>query len=305
MLTILLFGADGQVGWELRRSLSPLGRLIALSRNHVDFEDVSALRNIVYHHRPQIIVNAAAYTAVDKAESDVKTARRINAEAVGLLAFMAKEINAWFVHYSTDYVFDGKHEVAYREDHQPSPLNVYGQTKWEGEQLVQASECNHLLIRTSWVYSSRGNNFVHTMLRLAQERDSIKVVVDQIGAPTSAKLIADITALALQVIIKSSPDTAFQYTGIYHLSARGQTSWHGFATYIIEQAIVLGLPIKAHLNSIVPIATADYPMSAKRPANSLLNTSKLCDTFNVFLPAWEIQVNQAIVKILKKVSYES
>jgi dTDP-4-dehydrorhamnose reductase len=299
-MTILLLGANGQVGWELRRALIPLGNLIACGRNEANFEDLDALRQLVHQYRPQIIVNAAAYTAVDKAESNVKVARRINADAVDLLATEAKTINAWLIHYSTDYVFDGKHSGFYSEDDEPKPLNVYGQTKLEGEQLLQASRCNYLLFRTSWVYSARGSNFVRTILRLAQEKDKINVVSDQVGAPTSAEFIADITAIILHQIKKSAPDVVGQYSGIYHLSANGQTSWYGFAKCIIEQAIELGFSTRAPLNNLCSIATADYPLPALRPSNSLLNTSKLCGTFGVSFPYWEDQVRRVVTEFLQK-----
>lgn len=298
-MDILLFGANGQVGWELQRSLMPIGRLIACDRTHANFEDLDSLRQLVLEQKPKIIVNAAAYTAVDQAESNSPVARRINAEAVELLACEAKAIDAWLIHYSTDYVFDGKKLGAYNEKDEPNPLNVYGQTKLEGETLIQSSGCKHLIIRTSWVYATRGSNFVKTVLRLAQAQEILKFVSDQVGAPTSAELIADITAIALHQIIENQ-DLAYQYSGIYHLAASGKVSWHGFATYIIEQAKIAGLPMKTVLENIYPITTSEYPLPALRSANSVLNTNKLCDIFRVRLPEWELHVKRVLTELLQQ-----
>ena len=298
-MNILLLGANGQVGWELQRSLMSLGHLTICGRHEADFEDLNSLRTLVRQLKPHIIVNAAAYTAVDKAETNAKTAQRINAEAVEVLAAETKKLNALLIHYSTDHVFDGNKVDDYNEQDEANPRNVYGQTKLEGELAIQASGCNHLIFRTTWIYASRGTNFMRTILRLAQEQEKLTIVADQIGAPTSAELVADITALAIHQI-NERPNTAHEYNGVYHLSASGQTSWHGFAKHIIEKADSLGLPLKTTLNNISPITTGDYPLPALRPASSLLNTNKLCDRFGIRLPHWEGQVNRVLTAFLQQ-----
>lgn len=296
-MKMLLFGANGQVGWELRRSLLPLGELKACDRSAADLEDLDNLRAIVREIAPTIIVNAAAYTAVDNAESEPEKASRINAEAVELMANEAKRIDAWLVHYSTDYVFDGTKPEAYVETDEANPLSVYGKTKYQGEEAVRKSSCKHLIFRTSWVYASRGNNFAKTILRLASEREQLKVVADQVGAPTSAELIADVTAQALYQIIEDSTKTE-QVGGTYHLTAAGETSWHGYAQYVLATAIERGHKLKVQPEQIEPIATAEYPTPAKRPANSRLDTTKLCQTFGVATPPWEVQVERAVAEIV-------
>lgn len=301
MNKILLLGANGQVGWELQRSLAPLGELIVCTRQQADFTRPQSLARLVEQARPQIIVNAAAYTAVDKAESDEATARQVNAESVGVLARAAAERGAWLVHYSTDYVFNGQGTSPYRENDPTGPLSAYGRTKLEGERAVQRSACRHLILRTSWVYAARGGNFAKTMLRLAAERDELKVVADQFGAPTSAELIADVTA---QILRRLTHDQALAETasGVYHLVASGETSWHGYARFVIGRAAELGMPLKVMQDSIRAIATADFPVPAKRPANSRLDTDKLRKTFGIYLPAWEQHANRMLEEVIAGLS---
>jgi dTDP-4-dehydrorhamnose reductase len=289
MKKILLLGKDGQVGWELQRSLAPLGELVAYGRQQANFEDLDALRSLVRELAPDIIVNAAAYTAVDKAESEPERARRINVEAVGILAEEASRLNAWLVHYSTDYVFDGSKATPYTEDDRTHPLSVYGRTKLEGEQSIQACHRGHLIFRTSWVYGVRGSNFAKTMLRLAQEREELKVVADQFGAPTSAALIADVTALALHRVM-NMPGDADALAGVYHLVAGGRTSWHQYAQYVMELALARGMELKVQAHAVQPIAATAYPTPAERPYNSCLATDKLQRAFQVHLPDWRQHV---------------
>lgn len=296
-VTILLFGKGGQVGWELQRSLAPLGEVVAVDFDSSDlcgdFANPAGLAETVRQVKPSIIVNAAAHTAVDKAESEPELARTINATAPGIIAQEAQRLGAWMVHYSTDYVFDGSGEQAWTESDQPAPLSVYGQTKWEGEQLVAANCSKHLIFRTSWVYAARGGNFAKTMLRLAKERDSLSVIDDQIGAPTGADLLADITALALRQA-QTQPELA----GLYHLVASGYTSWHGYASLVIEQARQAGIVLKTAQNAIHKIATEAYPTPARRPINSRLDTSKLQTAFQVHLPAWQQGVTRMLTEII-------
>ena len=296
-MKVLLFGKNGQVGWELQRSLAPLGELVALgSSGHAglcgDLSDLAGLAETVFKVKPDVIVNAAAYTAVDKAESEPEQARLINALAPGVLADEAQKLGAWFVHYSTDYVFDGSGGQFWQEPDATGPLNVYGRTKLEGEQAV--TRCAKLLIfRTSWVYAARGANFAKTMLRLAQEREQLKVIDDQIGAPTGAELIADVTALALRAVLQK-PEQA----GIYHLAAGGEVSWFDYARFVIEQARQRGLPIKVAPEAIEPIPTRAYPLPAKRPHNSRLDTRKLKQSFDLALPDWRVGVTRVLGEVL-------
>ncbi|MDO8457032.1 MAG: dTDP-4-dehydrorhamnose reductase [Burkholderiaceae bacterium] len=294
---ILLFGKGGQVGWELQRSLSPLGELVAVDFESTDlcgdFTNLAGLADTVRQVQPTIIVNAAAHTAVDKAESEPELAQTINASAPGIIAQEAQRLGAWMVHYSTDYVFDGSGNQAWLESDTPAPLSVYGQTKWEGEQLVAANCSKHLIFRTSWVYAARGANFAKTMLRLAKERDSLTVIDDQIGAPTGADLLADITALALRQV-KAQPDLA----GLYHLVAHGYTSWHGYAEFVIEHARRAGVTLKTPQNAINKIATQAYPTPARRPINSRLDTSKLQTVFDLHLPPWQQGVARMLTEII-------
>lgn len=294
-MNILLLGKRGQVGWELLRSLSPLGNVIAPDRKNEnlcgDLMDLSGLRETVRKVRPSLIVNAAAYTAVDKAEEERDLATKINAEAPALLAEEARALGALLVHYSTDYVFDGQDSKPRLETEQPAPLNHYGASKLAGEQAIQASGCNHLIFRTSWVYASRGHNFLASMQRLIQEREALSIVSDQVGAPTSAELIADLTALASLKALNNP-----ELSGLYHLVASGETSWHNYAITVAEWLRSNGIAIRAELSNIKPIPTADYPTPAKRPLNSRLDTTKLRATFNVSLPSWQFGVERALIE---------
>jgi dTDP-4-dehydrorhamnose reductase len=294
-MKVLLFGKNGQVGWQLQRALAPLGHLVALDRYDAggDLSQPEALASRVRAEHPDVIVNAAAYTAVDKAESETELARTINATAPGVLAAEARCLNAWLVHYSTDYVFDGSGTDARDEEAPTGPLNVYGRTKLEGEHLIRASGCRHLILRTSWVYAARGGNFARTMLRLAAERDRLTVIDDQIGAPTGADLLADLTAHALRVAA-SQPDVA----GTYHAVAAGQTSWHGYTKFVIEWVRQHGQALKVAAQAIEPIATSQYPTPAQRPLNSRLSTDKLRRNFGVHLPPWQAGVERMLREVL-------
>jgi dTDP-4-dehydrorhamnose reductase len=293
LMKILLLGKGGQVGWELQRALAPLGDVVALDHDstelHGNFAQPEALAQTVRAVRPQLIVNAAAHTAVDKAESEPELARAINATAPGVLAREAAALGATLVHYSTDYVFDGSGSQARDEQAATNPLSVYGATKLEGEQLVQASGCRHLIFRTSWVYAARGGNFAKTMLRLAAERDALNVIDDQIGAPTGADLLADVTAHAVRSLA-TQPDLA----GLYHLVAGGETSWYDYARLAIEWARTHGLPIRVASDAVRPIPTADYPTPAVRPLNSRLSTAKLQQAFGLTLPPWDAGVRRML-----------
>ena len=296
-MNILLLGKGGQVGWELQRSLSVLGQVTALdfdSTEHCgDFSNPAGLADTVRALRPDIIVNAAAHTAVDKAESEPDFARTLNATAPGVLAQEAARLGAWLVHYSTDYVFDGSGTRPWVETDAPAPLSVYGRTKLEGEQRIQQSGCKHLILRTSWVYAARGGNFAKTMLRLAQERERLTVIDDQWGAPTGAELIADVTAHAIAQT-RQQPGKA----GIYHLAPAGETTWHAYAKYVIAQASQAQPAIKIKATEIAPIPTSTYPTSARRPHNSRLNTHKLQTAFGLHLPPWQDGVRRMLAEIL-------
>jgi dTDP-4-dehydrorhamnose reductase len=297
-MKILLFGKNGQVGWELQRSLAPLGELVILDRHSKDFcgdlSDLDGIRDTVQKVRPQVIVNAAAYTAVDKAESDAGTAHTVNAEAPGVLAQAADAAGAWLVHYSTDYVFDGSGSKPWEETDPTGPLSVYGRTKLEGEQRIAARCARHLILRTSWVYAARGGNFAKTMLRLAAERDRLTVVSDQFGAPTGADLLADVTAHMLRSAL-SGPAAGF--AGIYHVAAAGETSWHGYARFVLDCAAESGRALKASPGNVDPVATSAFPTPAQRPHNSRLNTAKLRGAFGLQLPAWQQGVARMLAEI--------
>jgi dTDP-4-dehydrorhamnose reductase len=296
-MKILLLGKDGQVGWELQRALAPLGTLHAHGRADGNLFDLDALRTLVHDSAPDVIVNAAAYTAVDKAETDEAAADKINREAVGLLAQEASALNAWLVHYSTDYVFNGEKSEPYLETDSADPQSVYGRTKEAGEAAIRASGCRHLIFRTSWVFAARGGNFAKTMLRLAKEKDQLKVVGDQHGAPTGAELIADITALCIYRLAFDKA-LAGKASGTYHLVAEGNTTWHGYAKFVIGLAQELGVDMKISADGVKAITTADYPVPAKRPANSRLATQKLRDTFGVALPNWQVHVSRLVSEIV-------
>ncbi len=279
-MNILLTGRNGQVGWELQRALLPLGRIHACDRRELDLADAGAVRRMLNDVRPDVIVNAAAYTAVDKAESEAELAHAINAAAPALLAEEAGRHGALLIHYSTDYVFDGAKAAPYTETDPTNPLGAYGRSKLAGEAGIRASGAEHLIFRTSWVYSSRGSNFLRTILRLAAEREELCVVADQIGAPTWARFLAEATAQALMQAMRERRDSAFE-SGVFHLAAAGETSWHGFASAIVKSCG--GLRVKA----VTPITTAEYPLPAPRPANSRLNTGAFRARFGLELPDWE------------------
>ena len=298
-MKILLFGKGGQVGWELQRSLAVLGEVVALDFSSVglcgNFADLAGLAATIRQVAPDVIVNAAAHTAVDKAESEPDLARTLNALAPGVLADEAQKLGAWLVHYSTDYVFDGSGNTPWRETDATGPLSVYGQTKLDGEQAV-ARCTRHLIFRTSWVFAARGGNFAKTMLRLAREREQLSVIADQFGAPTGAELLADVTAHALRSVL-SEPESS-RLAGLYHLVAAGETSWHGFACHVLERAQARGQTLKAGPANVLAIGTADYPTPAKRPFNSRLDTTRLRTAFGLHLPDWRIGVDRMLDEIL-------
>ena len=298
-MKILLLGKNGQVGWALQRSLAPLGELVALdsqSQTHCgDLSNLKGLAQTVRDVAPDVIVNAAAYTAVDKAENEPVLAHTINALALSVLAQEAKRIGAWLIHFSTDYVFDGSGDKPWLETDATGPLSVYGVTKLAGEQAIVASACKHLIFRTSWVYGARGNNFAKTMLKLAQERDSLKVVNDQMGAPTGADLLADVTAHAIRTALHKP-----NVSGLYHLVASGETSWHEYACFVIDFARQAGLEVKVAQTAIQAVPSSEFATAAKRPLNSRLNTSKLVQTFDLHLPNWQTGVTRMMVEVLQK-----
>lgn len=289
-MKILLFGKNGQVGWELQRALSPLGDVIAMGRETANFLAPDSLRELVRASKPDWVVNAAAYTAVDKAESESGAAFTVNAESVAVLAQEARRIGAKLVHYSTDYVYDGTKSAAYLETDKVNPLSVYGKSKLAGEEAIRISGCEHLIFRTSWVFAPKGGNFIKTMLRLAAEREHLRVVADQFGAPTSAELIADTTAHCLQAVATSASNA----WGTYHLVARGETSWHGYACHVIQGALKRGAVLTATPETVAPISTEEFPVAATRPKNSRLNTDKIEIQFKLHMPDWRIHVERML-----------
>lgn len=303
-MKILLFGTDGQVGWELQRSLAPLGELVVMGLDPStnpgglcgDFRQLDALAETVRTVRPDVIVNAAAHTAVDKAESEPDFARLLNAQAPGVLADEAQKLGAWLIHYSTDYVFDGSGDQAWKEGDATGPLSVYGQTKLEGERAVMHCQ-RHLIFRTSWVYAARGGNFAKTMLRLAKERETLQVIDDQFGAPTGADLIADVTAHAIRQVMAGEGGGNSALAGIYHLVAGGVTSWHSYAKYVIALAQSAQPATKIVANEVRAVPTSAFPTPAKRPHNSRLDTTKLQTTFGLHLPHWQAGVTRMLSEI--------
>lgn len=299
-MKILLLGCNGQVGWELQRSLQPLGEVVAC-----DFDSAGALRAdftrpaevaaLVDAFRPQVIVNSAAHTAVDKAEAEAELARLVNATSVGALAERARAHDALLLHYSTDYVYDGSGSTPREETAPTGPLSVYGRTKLEGEELVRASGCRHVILRTSWVYAARGHNFIRTMLRLAAERDALSVIDDQVGAPTGADLLADVTA---QIISRLQAGQGA--AGTYHCVAAGETSWFDYARFVIEWARVNGQPVKVAAEAIRPVPTSAYPTPARRPLNSRLSTARLQQAFSLTLPPWQVGVERMLREICNR-----
>ena len=297
-MKILLLGKNGQIGWELQRALAPLGEVVALDRHspgelRADFAEPESLAAVVRTVAPNIIVNAAAHTAVDKAESEPALAQAVNATAPAVLAREAHALGAWLLHYSSDYVFDGSGTTPWAEGSPTGPLSVYGRTKLEGEQAIRASGCRHLILRTSWVYGARGGNFARTMLKLALERERLTVIADQIGVPTGADLLADITAHALRYALQR-PDVE----GTYHAVAQGETSWHGYASHVIAFARALGQPIRVQPEAIEAVPTSAFPTPARRPNNSRMDTHKLRSTFGLALPPWQAGVERMLTEVL-------
>jgi len=297
-MKIMLTGANGQVGWELARSLMPLGEVVALTRNQCDLSRPETIPGVVQQIKPDIIVNAAAYTAVDKAEQEEALATTINGTAVGVLAEQAKAHNALLIHYSTDHVFDGTKPTPYTEDDTPNPVNAYGRSKLVGEQAIVSSGCDHIILRTSWVYAARGNNFLRTILRLAQEREELRIVADQYGAPTWARNIADATAHILADAQHRRQAGNFT-SGIYHLCASGKTTWHGFTRAIIEHARQVAPAINIKTENVVAITTQDYPLPAARPANSQMLTSHQITGTGLIMPEWHPAMGLCIDEIVK------
>ena len=296
-MKILLLGKNGQIGWELQRSLAPLGEVIALDRHSQDFcgdlNNLQGLAATVQQLHPDVIVNAAAHTSVDRAESEPELAHTINALAPGMLAQEASKLGAWLIHYSTDYVFDGSGNRPWIETDTPAPLSVYGRTKLEGERLVAAHCQRHLILRTSWVYAARGGNFAKTMLRLAQERERLTVIDDQFGAPTGAELLADVTAHAIRQLMHRPQDA-----GLYHVAAQGEITWNGYAKHVIAQAQRAQPAIKIIAHEIAKVPTSNFPTSAKRPHNSRLDCSCLENVFGLKLPEWQQGVDRMLAEIL-------
>jgi len=297
---ILLLGPNGQVGWELQRSLAPLGELVALDRHSTETEggcgdltQLEALRQTVLALRPDVIVNAAAHTAVDKAENEPELVHTLNALAPGVLAEAAHSVGALLVHYSTDYVFDGTGTAPWTEAAPTGPLSVYGHTKLAGERAIHASGCRHLIFRTSWVYAARGGNFAKTMLRLAAERERLTVIDDQHGAPTGAELIADVTAHAIRQVLQRPQDA-----GTYHLAAAGETTWNGYARFVLDTARALKSEQPINAQEVAPVPTSAFPTPAQRPLNSRLNTARLRQTFGLVLPDWQHGVRRMLTEIL-------
>ena len=297
---ILITGADGQVGFELKRTLAPLGEIIALVRADLDLSDAAATLTVLDKYQPDIIVNPAAYTAVDKAESDVELAYAVNAQAAGVMAHWAQKHGALMIHYSTDYVFDGTKSGAYVESDLIAPQSVYGASKAQGEQLVRKACAAHFIFRTSWVFGAYGVNFLKTMLNLMKTRDALNVVNDQFGAPTSAFLLADVTAHVLRDAWLKRRNGVLPDYGTYHLTASGVTSWHGYAQYIATLAEQAGLELKMSSAQIKGIPSSEYPTPAKRPANSQLDTSLLQNTFGLHLPDWQDAVRHAFELVSQK-----
>lgn len=302
-MKIIVLGCNGQVGWELQRALAPLGDLTALGRETSsglcgDLENPDDLRRTLRRLRPHVIANAAAYTDVDRAESEPERAHRVNTEGTRILAGEAKRLDAWLVHYSTDYVFDGSGTEPWHEEDAAAPLNVYGKTKWQGEQAIRDTGCRHLIFRTQWVYSSRGNNFIRAILRSAAERDTLEVVGDQVGAPTGAELIADVTAHAIRsAAARRAP------SGTYHLAARGETTWHGYARFLVENARRAGWPIRLNDDAIAAVGSDSLPAPAQRPRNTRLDVDRLEQTFELRLPDWHSGVARLLAQMRERIRH--
>jgi dTDP-4-dehydrorhamnose reductase len=301
-LRLLITGANGQVGWHLQRTLAPLGALLAIDVEQVDLTDLEALSRAVQDFAPDIIVNAAAYTAVDRAESEPDLARTINVAAPAALAAECAGSGGLLIHYSTDYVYDGSNPDLYDERDATGPLCVYGQTKLAGDQAIMASGCAHTILRTTWVWDIRGKNFVRTILRLAREKEELRVVGDQFGAPTWARMLAESTAIiAARALGHRSVSGTWPPSGLFHLTAAGRTSWAGFAQAILDEFEAIrrpddtgefGAPLKA--KRVVPITTAEYPLPARRPQNSVLSNALIAQTFGIVMPDWRVQLRLAL-----------
>lgn len=296
MSAILVTGANGQVGFELQRSLSILGDVVALTRAELDLASEASILGVLDEHKPGIIINPAAYTAVDRAESDKELAMAVNATAPRILARWAADNSAFLIHYSTDYVFDGTKADPYQEEDAVNPQSVYGESKWLGEEAVRASRAQHVILRTSWVYGHHGSNFLKTILRLASERSALNIVADQVGAPTSAALIADVTRTVIERIMASR--VPGELSGTYHLTAQGSTSWYGYAAHIVREALAANVKLELSLDALKPISTAEYPTPAKRPVNSRLDCRKLMGRFDIALPAWQEGVDDVLARLL-------
>ncbi len=299
-MKILLFGQSGQISWELQRSLAPLGELIVLGSNSTqmcgNFTNLVGVAESIQKIQPDVIINAAAHTAVDQIEKESDLAYQINTYAPEVLALEAKKIGAVLVHYSTDYVFDGSGTQAWLETDKTNPLSTYAKTKLAAEEKIVASGCKHLIFRTSWVYAARGKNFAKTMLQLAQERDSLSVIHDQIGAPTGAELVADVTAHALRTAMQNN------VSGIYHMTASGEVSWCDYARFVLDYAQQKGIPLKLAPSDIKAVSSSEYPTPAQRPLNSRLNTTKLQQTFNIYLPPWQNGVTHMLDEYFERKS---
>lgn len=296
-MKLLLTGCHGQLGFELQRSLAPLAEVVAVGSQDCDLADVAAVRALVAQVNPQGIINAAAYTAVDKAETEQQQARKVNTEAPQLLGELARQRGAWVMHYSTDYVFAGQGSDFYRETDDTDPQSVYGLTKRDGERALLAACPQSMVMRTSWVVGAVGQNFAKTMLRLAQQRPTLSVVADQFGAPTSAALLADVTAHVVRRLQQQGADH-FPF-GLYHVAAGGVTNWHAYAQFVLTQAAQAGLPLQVAAEAVQAISSADYPVAAKRPANSRLDTQKFQSTFQLRLPDWQVGVSQVLAQLLQ------
>ncbi len=298
-MKILLFGKAGQVGWELQRSLAVLGDLTVLGSKSKplcgDFKDLDGIRASIQAVKPDVIVNAAAQTAVDKMEDEPALAQLVNAQAPAVIAEEANKLGALLVHYSTDYVFDGSGDQPWQESEQTNPLSIYGQSKLDAETAIEAVGGHYLIFRTSWVYAARGRNFAKTMFKLAKERETLSVIADQVGAPTGAELIADVTAHAISVALKDQSTT-----GIYHLVASGDVSWHGYAQFVLDYCRDQGVDFKVSAADVLPVPTTEYPTPATRPLNSRLKTDKLQKTFNLTLPHWQKGVAHMLDEFLER-----
>jgi dTDP-4-dehydrorhamnose reductase len=294
-MRLLLLGGTGQLGHALAQALPMSGELVVADRSRCDFRDLDAVRRVVRETAADCVINAVAYTAVDQAERDEATAARVNAEAVEVIAAETAKRQAAVVHYSTDYVFDGTASRPYREYDVPAPISVYGRTKLDGERALARSNPRHLILRTSWVFGAHGANFLKTMLRLAAERDQLRVVADQFGAPTSVDLLASVTRTLLDAVSRGATPW-----GLYHCASQGAVSWHGYAQFVLQEARARDITLRAGPEDVVAITTADYPTPARRPANSRLDTTKLRDTFQYALPEWELGVRGVLSQLLKK-----